>query len=110
MARAVACPADVVLSDERRARAVATRRGLKVVGGLGVRGEAQHTALLPPRTPILDDVITRAGFWGSGQWYARVLQAVGESQEDCLACQRTAGVRHHYARIVTCFSLSLTSM
>ncbi len=70
--------ADVVLIDERRARAVATRLGLNVVGVLGVLVEAKHKALIPDLKPILDDLITRAGFWVSVQLYERVLQAVGE--------------------------------
>ena len=80
IALAVERQVDVVLIDERRARAVATRLGLKVVGVLGVLVEAKHKTLIPHLKPILDDLITRAGFWVSGQLYERVLQAVGESQ------------------------------
>jgi predicted nucleic acid-binding protein len=68
----------MVLIDERRARAVATRLGLNVVGVLGGLVEAKHKALIPQLKPILDDLITRAGFWVSAQLYERVLQAVGE--------------------------------
>lgn len=78
IALAVERQADVVLIDERRARAVATRLGLNVVGVLGVLVEAKHKALIPQLKPILDDLITRAGFWVSAQLYERVLQAVGE--------------------------------
>jgi len=78
MALAVERQADVVLIDERRARAVATRLGLNVVGVLGGLVEAKPKALSPQLTPILDALITRAGFWVSAQWYERVLQAVGE--------------------------------
>ena len=78
LALAVERQADVVLIDERRARAVATRLGLNVVGVLGVLVEAKHKALVPHLKPILDDLITRAGFWVSAQLYERVLQVVGE--------------------------------
>ncbi|MDZ7380002.1 MAG: DUF3368 domain-containing protein [candidate division KSB1 bacterium] len=78
IALAVERQADMVLIDERRARAVATRLGLNVVGVLGVLVEAKHKALIPQLKPILDDLITRAGFWVSAQLYERVLQAVGE--------------------------------
>jgi predicted nucleic acid-binding protein len=78
IALAVERQADMVLIDERRARAVATRLGLNVVGVLGVLVEAKHKALIPHLKPILDDLITRAGFWVSAQLYERVLQAVGE--------------------------------
>jgi predicted nucleic acid-binding protein len=80
IALAVEVQADVVLLDERRARRVATRLGLNVVGVLGVLVEAKHQALIPHLKPLLDDLITRAGFWVSPQLYERVLQAVGESQ------------------------------
>jgi predicted nucleic acid-binding protein len=66
------------LIDERHARAVATRLGLNVVGVLGVLVEAKHKALVPRLKPVLDDLITRAGFWVSSQLYERVLQAVRE--------------------------------
>jgi predicted nucleic acid-binding protein len=78
IALAVERQADVVLIDERRARAVATRLGLNVVGVLGVLVEAKHKALIPQLKPILDDLITRAGVWVSAQLYERVLQTVGE--------------------------------
>jgi predicted nucleic acid-binding protein len=80
IALAVELQADVILIDERHARAVATRLGLNVVGVLGVLVEAKHKALVPRLKPVLDDLITRAGFWVSSQLYERVLQAVGERQ------------------------------
>ena len=78
IALAVERQAEVVLIDERRARAVATRLGLNVVGVLGVLVEAKRKALIPQLKPLLDDLITRAGFWVSAQLYEQVLQAVGE--------------------------------
>ena len=47
IALAVEVQAELVLIDERRARAVATRLGLNVVGVLGVLVEAKHKALIP---------------------------------------------------------------
>jgi uncharacterized protein len=76
---AVEMQADLLLVDERRARTVATRLGLNVVGVLGVLVEAKHKALVPRLKPLLDALISRAGFWISPQLYERVLQAVGES-------------------------------
>ena len=78
IALAVERQADMVLIDERRARAVAIRLGLNVVGVLGVLVEAKHKALIPQLKPILDALITRAGFWVSIQLYERILQTVGE--------------------------------
>jgi uncharacterized protein len=78
IALAVELPADLILIDERRARAIAARMGLNVVGVLGVLVEAKHKALVPLLKPILDALITQAGFWVSQQLYERVLQVVGE--------------------------------
>ena len=80
IALAMELQADVVLIDERRARAVATRLGLNVVGALGVLVEAKHKGMVPRLKPVLDDLITRAGFWISSQLYERILQVVGEEQ------------------------------
>ena len=78
IALAVELQADLILIDERRARAIAARLGLNVVGVLGVLVEAKHRALVPLLKPILDALITQAGFWVSQQLYERVLDVVGE--------------------------------
>ena len=75
---AVELQADLMLIDERRARASAARLGLNDVGVLGVLVEAKHRALVPLLKPILDALITQAGFWVSQQLYERVLHVVGE--------------------------------
>ena len=51
---------------------------LNVVGVLGILVEAKHKALVPLLKPILDALITQAGFWVSQQLYERVLHVVGE--------------------------------
>jgi len=78
IALAVELQAGLILIDERRARAIAARMGLNVVGVLGVLVEAKHKALVPLLKPILDSLIAQAGFWVSQQLYERVLQVVGE--------------------------------
>jgi len=78
LALAVEIQADLILIDERRARAIAARMGLSVVGVLGVLVEAKHKALVPLLKPILDALITQAGFWVSQHLYERVLHVVGE--------------------------------
>ena len=70
--------ADLLLLDERRERAVASHLGLRFIGLLGVLIEAKQRGYLPAVRPVLDDLMTKAGFWVSQQLYARVLQAAGE--------------------------------
>ncbi|MBW1796603.1 MAG: DUF3368 domain-containing protein [Deltaproteobacteria bacterium] len=78
IALAIELKASLLLVDERRARKVADRLGLKVVGVLGVLVEAKHKGLIPSLRPILDDLVSKAGFRVSHQLYERALQAVGE--------------------------------
>jgi uncharacterized protein len=78
IALAVELKADLLLLDERRGRAVALRLGLRFVGLLGVLIEARQKGGIMAVKPILDDLVTKAGFWVSQQLYARVLQAAGE--------------------------------
>ena len=70
--------ADLLLLDERRGRAVASRLDLQFVGLLGVLIEAKQKGCLPAVKPVLDDLVAKAGFWVSQQLYARVLQTAGE--------------------------------
>jgi uncharacterized protein len=77
LALAVTLKADLLLIDERLGRKVATRLGLRFIGLLGILITAKHQNLITQLKPLLDDLITKAGFWVSPQLYARVLQAVG---------------------------------
>ena len=70
--------ADLTLLDERLGRTVASRLGLRTAGLLGILVEAKHRELVPLVMPILDELITKAGFWITGDLYGRVLRAVGE--------------------------------
>ncbi len=70
--------ADLLLVDERRGRAVATSFGVKVVGLLGVLLEAKRKRLVPSLRPVLDDLISKAGFWISNALYDSTLRAAGE--------------------------------
>lgn len=78
IALAVELKADLLLLDERRGRTIASRLGLKFIGLLGVIIEAKHRGLVSTVKPILDSLIAKAGFWITGDLYARVLQAAGE--------------------------------
>jgi predicted nucleic acid-binding protein len=70
--------ADLLLLDERRGRAVASRLGLRFIGLLGVLIEAKQRGSLAVIKPVLDDLMAKAGFWVSQQLYTRVLQAARE--------------------------------
>lgn len=78
IALAVELKAELLLLDERLGRAVASRLGLKFIGLLGVLIEARGKRLIPAVKPVLDNLITQAGFWVNDQLYAQVLQLVGE--------------------------------
>lgn len=78
IALALELQANLLLLDERRGRFVASRLGLKFIGLLGVLIEAKENDFISAVRPILDDLVTKAGFWVSQKLYTRVLQAAGE--------------------------------
>jgi predicted nucleic acid-binding protein len=78
IALAAELKADLLLLDERKGRVVASRLGLKFVGLLGVLVEAKHKGLILAVRPVLDNLISKAGFWISRDLYEHVLQAAGE--------------------------------
>jgi len=78
IALAVELKADLLLLDERKGRAIASRLELKFIGLLGVLIEAKHRGLILSVKPVLDDLIGKAGFWIGQELYDHVLQATGE--------------------------------
>lgn len=70
--------ADLLLMDERRGRKVAGRFGLRVLGVLGILAEAKKHGLVPAIEPLLEDLLTIAGFRISAALYLRVLAEAGE--------------------------------
>ncbi len=78
IALAAEADATLLLMDERRGRAVATRMGLRVIGALGTLVEAKGRGLLDAVRPTLDAMAQDAGFRVSDRLYARVLAEVGE--------------------------------
>jgi len=70
--------ADLVLLDERKARAVAARMGVRFIGLLGVLLEAKRRRHIPTVKPLLDSLTVKAGFWLGSHLYARVLREAGE--------------------------------
>ena len=75
---AVETGADLLLTDERRGRAVAARLHQRVVGACGVLVEAKAKGLLPAVRPVLDALASDAGFRIGDRLRARVLDAAGE--------------------------------
>lgn len=55
--------ADLILMDERRGRRYAARLGLRPLGLLGVLIKAKRDGVVTAVKPILDDLISKAGFW-----------------------------------------------
>lgn len=80
IALAIEQKADLLLLDERRARLVATRLGRPVIGVLGILVSAKQQGLLAAVAPILDDLLSEAGFRISTSLRSRVLEVVGESE------------------------------
>lgn len=78
IALAVEMQADQVLIDERRGRLVASRLNLRYTGILGVLVEAKSQGLIAEVKPLLDALISEAGFWVAEPLYNSVLQLVNE--------------------------------
>ena len=70
--------AERLLMDERLSRQAAIEIGLPITGMLGILVAAKIEGLISAVKPVMDDLISQAGFWVSGQLYDEVLQAVGE--------------------------------
>ena len=71
--------ADLLLMDERRGRTAANRLGCRVVGVLGVLIEAKQGGHLQAVRPVLEVLISAAGFRMSSALCERVLRAAGEA-------------------------------
>ena len=79
IALAVEMHADLLLLDERRGRAAARQLGLTVTGLLGVLLVAKQQGHLVAVKPVLDALITVAGFWIDEQLSAQVLESAEET-------------------------------
>jgi predicted nucleic acid-binding protein len=79
IALSVELGADLLLIDERKGRAEAARLGIRTTGLLGVLLEAKALGLIDRVSPILDDLVRRAGFHVSVPVRLEFLHLAGES-------------------------------
>jgi|CXWL01.1.fsa_nt_gi predicted nucleic acid-binding protein len=70
--------ADALLIDETDGREEARRRGLEVIGLIGVLLKAKDRGYIPSVKPELDRLISDARFWIDSKLYQRALMAAGE--------------------------------
>lgn len=75
---AVETQADQVLIDERRGRLIAMRLNLQYIGVLGILVEAKSRGFIAEVKPLLDRLISDAGFWVAEPLYKRVLYLAHE--------------------------------
>lgn len=69
--------ANLLLIDERKGRAFASREGLPIIGVLGVLAAAKQKGLIPSLASVLDELIG-TGFFVSPDLRRSILNRVGE--------------------------------
>jgi hypothetical protein len=79
IALALELQADDLLIDERLGRQEALRLGLSIIGILGILLVAKRRSLIPQVQPVMDTLISQAGFRVSPQLYQRVVALAQES-------------------------------
>jgi predicted nucleic acid-binding protein len=75
---AIESGAQLLLMDERRARKVATKFGIRTIGLLGVLVQAKQKSYINAIKPILDNLKSKAGFWIGQELYGEILKIVEE--------------------------------
>src|SRR3989304_2180518 len=78
IALAIELKADLVLMDERLGRNIASRSGQKCIVIMGILMEAKNKGIIASVKPVVDDLITKAGFWIRNDLYLKVLREAGE--------------------------------
>ncbi|MDB9396655.1 DUF3368 domain-containing protein [Microcystis aeruginosa] len=78
IALALELQADDLLIDERLGRQEALRLGLSIIGILSILLVAKQRSLIPQVQPVMDTLISQAGFRVSPQLYQRVLALAEE--------------------------------
>ncbi len=77
---AIDLKADVVLLDEKEAREVAERLGLKPLGVIGILFWAKKKGLIKNLKATLDELKTKVSFWISPDLYTKILKEAGERE------------------------------
>ena len=80
LALSIARPADLFLTDDLPARRLATARGVRTQGLLGVLLEAKRRRLLSAVAPLLDRLIHEAAFRVGADLRARFIESAGEGE------------------------------
>jgi predicted nucleic acid-binding protein len=75
---AEAVGAEALIMDERRGRAVATSRGLAVIGTLGVLAGARRAGAVDRVGPVIEE-LRADGFWLADDLVASFLERLGEA-------------------------------
>jgi predicted nucleic acid-binding protein len=65
--------ADLLLIDEKNGRIVADQLDLKKTGTVGILQIAKKKNLIPSVKPLLDDLISKTGFWIHKDLYNQIL-------------------------------------
>lgn len=78
IALAIELKADYLLMDEQAGRLIAQNYGIKVTGILGVLIQAKDKGLISEVKPLLDGLVSDAGFWLNPKLIEEVLKLVGE--------------------------------
>jgi uncharacterized protein len=78
IALAIELQAAYLIIDEYEGRAIAEQMGLKIVGLLGILIQAKTDKIIDKIKPILDELITQAGFRINPKLYTDVLKRAGE--------------------------------
>jgi uncharacterized protein len=71
--------ANQLLIDERLGRLEARRMGLQMTGILGILLIAKHQGLILAVRPVMDDLMTQAGFYIRDSLYDEMLNQAGEN-------------------------------
>lgn len=78
IALALELKADALIIDELKGRNKAEQVGLRIIGLLGTLVEVKKEGLIPAVKPLMDDLVSKAGFKIRPALYQQVLKISGE--------------------------------